>query len=170
MRVSGQQRRILVMNSQSCSEHLRHSKFPCNLLLGAESSTSKFLLSASSDLAESTVIDYLGCLSIILLGVNGKESERERARNRVRLPPCAGAGYLSLSLSLVLCQALSLLPRSLALSPTLVCLSRQASMPVVFKSWFDNTVNCRLKGHTLKWWFPPPQKKALNDQFGFSAN
>lgn len=100
MRVSGQQRRILVMNSQSCSEHLRHSKFPCNLLLGAESSASKFLLSASSDLAESTVIDYLGCLSIILLGVNGKESERERARNRVRLPPCAGAGYLSLSPSL----------------------------------------------------------------------
>lgn len=98
MRVSGQQRRILVLNSQPCSEHLRHSKFPCNLLLGAESSASKFLLSASSDLAESTVIDYLGCLSIILLGVNGKESERER--NRVRLPPCAGAGYLSLSLSL----------------------------------------------------------------------
>lgn len=122
MRVSGQQRRILVMNSQSCSEHLRHSKFPCNLLLGAESSASKFLLSASSDLAESTVIDYLSCLSIILLGVNGKESERERARNRVGLPPCAGAGYLSLS-SLVLCQALPLLPRSLALSPTLVSLS-----------------------------------------------
>lgn len=157
MRVSGQQRRILVMNSQSCSEHLRHSKFPCNLLLGAESSASKFLLSASSDLAESTVIDYLGCLSIILLGVNGKESERERARNRVRLPPCAGAGYLSLSPSLSFSarHSLSLLPRSLALSPTLVCLSRQASMPVVFKLWFDNTVNCRLKGHTLKWWSPP---------------
>lgn len=124
MRVFCQQRRILVMNSQSCSEHLRHSKFPCNLLLGAESSASKFLLSASSDLAESTVIDYSGCLSIILLGVNGKERVRESERERrVRLPPCAGAGYLSLSFSLILCQALSLLPRSLSLSHACVSLS-----------------------------------------------
>lgn len=123
MRVSGQQRRILVMNSQSCSEHLRHSKFPCNLLLGAESSASKFLLSASSDLAESTVIDYLGCLSIILLGVNGKESERERARNRVRLPPCAGAGYLSLSLSLSFSARHSLSSLGHSLSPPRLCVS-----------------------------------------------
>lgn len=123
MRVSGQQRRILVMNSQSCSEHLRHSKFPCNLLLGAESSASKFLLSASSDLAESTVIDYLGCLSIILLGVNGKESERERARNRVRLPPCAGAGYLSLSPSLSFSARHSLSSLGHSLSPPRLCVS-----------------------------------------------
>lgn len=124
MRVSGQQRRILVMNSQSCSEHLRHSKFPCNLLLGAESSASKFLLSASSDLAESTVIDYLGCLSIILLGVNGKESERERARNRVGLPPCAGAGYLSLSLSPLSFSARhSLSSLGHSLSPPRLCVS-----------------------------------------------
>lgn len=128
MRVSGQQRRILVMNSQSCSEHLRHSKFPFNLLLGAESSASKFLLSASSDLAESTVIDYLGCLSIILLGVNGKESERERARNRVRLPPCAGAGYLSLSLLLSRSLPGTLSPPSVTHSLPHACVSLSPSL------------------------------------------
>lgn len=116
------------MNSQSCSEHLRHSKFPCNLLLGAESSASKFLLSASSDLAESTVIDYLGCLSIILLGVNGKERARESEREtqsktssmcRCRLP-------LSLFLSRSLPGTLS--PPSVTRSLPHACVSLSPSL------------------------------------------
>lgn len=90
------------MKFQLLSEHLRQWKSCWNVLLrDSRSSKSKFLLRASDDLAEFRVIDYLGYLSIILLGVNGKERERERDFLHVQVQ------VTSLAPSLCVCLPLS---------------------------------------------------------------
>ncbi len=65
----------------------------------SEKKAAKFPLRASDDLTESTDIDYLGNLSIIPLGVNGKERERERERESVFLHVQVLVTSLSPSLS-----------------------------------------------------------------------